>query len=82
MNITCKIRTDVGGPVQILAFNDRESSEPAFIYCLNEQGYIVRGSQQKPLTQAEIAALDEAAERAAEEHRAENAGVKVSGDKR
>lgn len=73
MRIYCTLITLVGGPPLIYGYLDREIAFPDTVYCLNEQGYIVRGNQQRPMTLAELAALDAEAERCAKSYREENA---------
>lgn len=71
--VTCVLRPVVGEPPMIYGYLDRESRSPDMVYCLNEQGYIVRGNQQRFRTMGETAALDAEAERCAKEFRNANA---------
>lgn len=71
-DVFCSLRPMVGEPPMIYGFLDRERNTPDMVYCLNEQGYIVRSAPQRSLTMSEMSALDEEAERCAKGYREEN----------
>lgn len=70
--IHCSLQPVVGEPPMIYGYLDRERTSPDMVYCLSEQGYIVRSAPQRSLTMAEMTALDEEAERCAKGYREEN----------
>lgn len=67
--VHCTLRPVVGEPPMIYGYRDRAFWSPDIVYCLNEQGHIMRSAPQRYMTMAEMAAMDEAAEQCAKAYR-------------
>lgn len=70
--VSCNLRPVVGGPMLIYGYVDREHTSPDMVYMLNDQGFIMRGNQQRPMSVKQVVAMDADAERCAEGYREEH----------